>query len=250
MKTMKFAITSVAVAASVSAASAAISLVGPTDISTGFVRQATYTFTNASLGGFDVTGYDKLVFVVSGENHAGGFASVTYGGVALTEAVEIANGQRGTSIWYLDGPITNGDLFVDPVNNSSNGIGGVLFGLIGTEAGVGVNTGSSLNGTSTLVTTADNSLVLASAVNNSASNPPTPTAPLISLARLDSGSSGHASGYQTIASSGTTVNSVFGAGGSTVDASVSVEFLAAVPEPSTTALIGLGGLALILRRRR
>ncbi len=131
--------------AGVNSANAGIIVLDETTFTTGFNKSSTHTFTNDALGGFDVTGYDKLVFVASSEG-IDNLLSVTYGGVALTEAVTAASANRGSFIYYLDNPTVNGDLFVQG-DSSGNGIGGTLFGLTGTQAGVG-NTDTAGSGSS------------------------------------------------------------------------------------------------------
>jgi len=232
------------VAAFVGTTNAAIITVGtPATFSTGFDRlpDGIHDFTNAELGGFTASGADKLVVAFSGENHAGGASSVTYGGAGLTEAHRVENGQRVAHIWYLDNPTSDGTLVFDMVNSSANGVGGAIFVLNGTKAGIGAV------GSTSVETTADDSLVVFAAVNNSSSNPPNPSGSLTLLASNDSGSSGHGSGYVQVPTSGTTANSSFT--GDTIDATAGVEFLA-IPEPASLALMGLGGLLIAGRNRK
>ncbi len=71
-------------------------------------------------------------------------------------------------------------------------------------------------------------------------------APLIQVYSGDAGSSSHGSAYQQVALSRTTITPNF----TNAEGVVAVEFPSVVPESSATALIGLGGLALILYRHK
>ncbi len=233
--------------AGVNSANAGIIVLDETTFTTGFNKSSTHTFTNDALGGFDVTGYDKLVFVASSEG-IDNLLSVTYGGVALTEAVTAASANRGSFIYYLDNPTVNGDLFVQG-DSSGNGIGGTLFGLTGTQAGVG-NTDTAGSGSSNATNVATfnaslGSIVIGSGTGNN--NAAVVDAPQTAITfGLNVGSAFHSAGYQLVDPAGS-VDASFSA--SRVVAAA--EFLATpIPEPGSLAMLGVGGLMLLTIHRR
>lgn len=210
------------------------------------------TFTTAALGSFDPTGASKLVVTIGTEHTNSGVAttSVTYNGMALTKAVGpyVSGGGIESAIFYLDTvPATAGDLVI--TDSNSRGLSATIYALSNTAAGVG-NTASDGVANVSLTTTVNDSFVLASTTFFGATTAAAQS-PLTNGIGADNTYGGAGTryslgtGYQTVATSGTGVTPTFNVGTSTV----AVEFLA-VPEPSTTALLGLGGLALILRRRK
>jgi hypothetical protein len=202
-----------------------------------------WTLNSTELGDFDAAGSDKLVLTFGGENQTSGFDEVSYGGVALTRIVFAEPGGQDVSIWYLDNP-GSGDLIVDLV--AGNGIGLSVLALSNTATGF-ATTGLNASGSSTSLTTTgpDSFIVAAGEKNNGNSLDLAPGSTLTQVYSGDAGSSSHGSAYQQVALSGTLVTPSF----TSAEGVVAVEFLS-VPEPSTTSLLGLGGLALILRRRR
>lgn len=206
------------------------------------------TITNATLGNLDATAYDKLVVAFSSEKS--GVTSIQYGGAPFLEAVYL-NLFRETGVYYLDNPSVNGSFVFDRAGG--NGMGGVIFGLKNTAPGYGATSATGNTNTVSLTTTAADSVVVASAVVN---GPPSTftvsSGSLTPLAEsIDAGSAGHASAYLQVASSGTnlSIGSAFNPGPTTADDGIAaVEFLA-VPEPTSIAMLVVGGL-IGLRRRR
>jgi len=115
-------------------------------------RTTTNTDNVAVAGsGFDASGFDKLVVIATTENGnpsspAGRIDTVTYDGVALTQAVfslpiafdagppEIPWNQTYISIWFLDNPSTSDGVIATTGNNR---IVATAFGLNGTAPGFG-----------------------------------------------------------------------------------------------------------------
>ncbi|MFK7850433.1 MAG: PEP-CTERM sorting domain-containing protein [Akkermansiaceae bacterium] len=215
--------------------------------------------------GYDASGADKLVVVLGAEhgfgNNGGNFDSVFYGTTQLIEAVQEGSGKPTLAIFYLDNPGAAADLTVNQQNHNNSNFG--IYKLTGTAPGIG-NVAQSITNSLSLTTTAPDSFVIAG-INNAGPNggngAPNMTAvsPLtedtLTDLRANPGRRWTTTsfGSATIAAPGSNSLSFSGAGGTDDLAFGAVEFLAAsvaIPEPSSVALLGLGGMALLLRRRK
>jgi len=214
----------------------------------------------------DGTGADKLVVFVTGEhgfnNTSGQSNDVTYNGVSLIEAVDRNPVASATdtlygSIWYMDNPTAGVQTL--SANNTSRG-NVYAFMLSGTAAGVGNSGFSGSNTRSIDLTTSANSLVLA-AFNIGGSGNSAGLSGISGDSPFDTQHGGQENGsnwdgHYLASHNGTSAaTTAYGfTGGNSAGAFVSaIEILevgAAIPEPSSAALLGLGGLALILRRRK
>ena len=219
---------------------------------------STSSFT---LAGFDVSGSGKLVVVTSGEGRSNvdpTVTSITYGGIALTEAIGVRDGDLGlqyTTIWYMDNPTSvasSGDIVVTWNTLAGGAVSGSGIGalaLSGAAAGGPEVTASNAVGTSVDITPlSDGSLTVASFVANGG----TVVDPLAltSVLNGDVGSAVGSVGYEAIAVAGAATYSYaytqVGAG-TPRPVTLAASF-AAVPEPATLCLLGLGGL--LIRRKR
>jgi hypothetical protein len=223
-------------------------------LDTGFdLNNDDSAITDTELGNLDFTGASKLVVTVgvkgsalSPDSQAG---TVTYNGTAMTFAVGSAGGGSSygwVGIYYLDNPgsVGVGDLVVqDP--GYSLGVSALV--LSGTAADFGATNSSNSAAMVSLTTTSAGSLVFAGYSDGSSSA--VAASPLTPVFGGKVGSGNHASGYQSVATV-STINPAFTTAAAR-PSTVAAEFTAAaIPEPTTTALLGLGGLALILRRRK
>lgn len=218
----------------------------------------TLTWSAGSFRGFSLSGADKLV-VTFGMRHSGtpaaaAISNVTYNGQAMSEAVGTGvNDPYESAIWYLDNPgTTTGDLVADMARGY--GAAATLWSLSGTAYSVG-DTGSSAGSNSTsLTTTAANSLVIAHATVEGDPDVPVAQSPLtgehgFNVLYDDPGGRNHSigTGYQTVASSGTGLTPTFDIG----DTTVAAEFTSfVIPEPTTALLAAFGLLGVLFRRPR
>jgi len=245
----QLAIAAIAVLALAGSAGAAIVIDGTQQFS---VASGNGLNAVTGLGAFDAAGADKLVVLVSTEhafNNAHGHVSdVQYNGVSLTEIVQADGGagvHRGTAaIFYLDSPGPVGTGISISAANPNGGLG-AAYALSGTLPAFGA-TSSALNSTSTsITTTAPNSLVIATF--NDSGDPdegsnfaelPTATAPLTPVSSGTWGGGrrwgGHASGYEQVASAGTVTPSFTTTADNHEFSIAAAEFLAAGGPPPPT----------------
>jgi hypothetical protein len=267
-------------AMSIGSAQAAISFVSPPV--EGFLGNTKTQVTTVHVGttqiSYDATGVDKLVVVYAAES---GFntqsvtnLTMSYNGVAMTlgrfqqflAPPALTNDNGAVAIFYLDNPFQGAATFTAGFASTGGGANGghvTIFGLAGTLDGIGAVAGTSTNdralspnASTSITTTGAGSLVIAGIQNSGANNVSGAIPNVAGGLTLGHNSAwgsnwGHAaSGYQTVAGSGTTITAEFSTGtGPYVDV-VAVEFLAdLIPEPSVALLGGLGFLALLRRRR-
>ena len=246
-----------------------------------FWNEATDTGAGASntvvSDNFDASGFDKLVVVATGEHGwpgvlTAGVSSLTYDGVNLVEILNrgpIDNtapnetplgatiDQTFQAVYYLDNPSTSTGLIQATWNNSNVRGNITVFGLNGTAAGYGSTIIGGQEVRSVNLTTSAGSIVIGSLGLGGNGNTGAvtsvdtvdPTNFIETSAQMEGGNwDGQVTAYQINTDAGT--NSYAFTGGSVIGSHiVAVEFLA-IPEPSSVALLGLGGLALIIRRRR
>lgn len=238
--------------------------------------QVTTTPGGTTQVSFDATGLDKLVVVFAAEsgfnNNTTTALTMSFNGVSMTQAIfqqsypnPIANDNGAIAIFYLDNPFQGAANFSTTQTHTAGGSNGghvSILGLTGTADGVGAVNGTSYTGgtapwSTTLTTTGADSLVIAgfqnSGANNAGTTLATPTAgsgfTLSNNGNWNTNWAAAASAYRLVDTSGTNVTPAFEGGGSGTYRDVAaVEFLA-IPEPSSLALVALGGLALLRRRR-
>ena len=206
---------------------------------------------------------DMIVVMVSGEhgfnNTSGQANGVTYNGIAMTEVVDRDPLVNGSDIEFASmfilagGDIAAGDgsgVVTDVVNRGAvsayavTGVSGVVQSGFGAAGDV-----------STTINTAAGNLVIAGLAlggdgNTGNINSVVGSGDLALDGAADDPSNwyGHAAGSDVVDTTGSNTYGFSGAGGA-ANIIIWAE-LQAIPEPSTTALLGLGGLALIFRRRK
>ena len=202
---------------------------------------------------YDASAADKLVVVIGGEhgfsgNIGGRFNSVTYGGAALTEAVQEEAGVPTAAVFYLDDPGAAGDIVVNQENHNSSVF--AIYQLSGTAPGIGAANKATTNSVS-LTTTGINSLVIAGILDagpsggNGAPNLAA-DAPLSedTLTDLEGGARyvSLSTGSTTVAGPGSGTYSFSNAGGTDLLAIVAVEFLLGGVPPMVAVpdVVGLG----------
>lgn len=218
--------------------------------------QVTTTHGGTTQVSFDATGIDKLVVVYTAEsgfnNQSVTSLSMSFNGDPMTLArfqqtfpSPIPNDNGAVAIFYLDNPDQGAFNFTAGFSATSGGANGghiSILGLSGTADGVGAVAGTShvdvVNGNNvgtSITTTAANSLVIAgiqvSGSNNVSGSIPTAVSPLTLSNNGSWGSNwAHgASGYQTVALTGTTITPTFVSGTSKYVDVAAVEFTVPVP---------------------
>ena len=194
---------------------------------------------------------DMLVISISSEK-SGEAYSVSYGGQAMTIATQSSAGS-GTNIWYLADPSASGSIAIDFSSvGSVNSIGLGIASLNGEGEEIAFDNGVSDDATASIdiTTNFDDSFVMFAGDANDVGGNPQVNAPLTSIygGVGNIGSSQAAAGYQNGVAAG--ANTYTWSPNSQARGISAAAFYAPVPEPSSAALIGLGGLALILRRRK
>lgn len=211
----------------------------------------TYTVSATTLGGFDATAGDKFVLGWTSRGYTDGVRntqgsaviSITYGGVELTQAEQLSANRGTTGAWFADGLTSNGDLVINFGEFSDVGeIGLSLFAINGLEAGGPASSGT--GGTAPTVTLGSGGgFILHSAARNNQNL--TVNEGFTEDYRYSAGSSRMLSQHLITTDAGSFTPN----GNNTAGASHTTVAFAAIPEPSTALLGGLGLLALLRRRR-
>lgn len=222
------------------------------------------TITSATLTGasFSASGSDKLVVSIAtkkGDNAGAAVSGITYNGASLTPVGLSATTFSRTyqNMFYLDNVASDGDLAIT-FASATEAYTVYLFALDGTALGVGntisvLNNGTAPVTTPTLTSTTDNAFLLWEAGRNVNGGNPLSVASTSGSATYSTDTSAYGGRGKSLAvwttgeSAGgytITVNGTNGTGGF-----VGAVFEAAVPEPASLAIIGLGGLIMIKRRR-
>lgn len=248
-------------------ANAAISVVNTASFTNGGSNLSDATYS------FNAFGADKIAVIVTGEagnpgQMSNGVTGVFFDSISLTQLVdrnsipESSGGagdwdQTYNDIWYLDASAYTGGAFQNSVLNFSVTAGSrghlAVIALSDTADGAGNSViGARDSNTASLATSAG-SIVIASYGTGGNGN----TGSISGVdwngdvqvsAQVQSSWNGQVTGYTNNVADDSASYSFTDSdaqGGHVILA----EFLV-VPEPSTTALLGLGGLALIFRRRK
>ena len=196
---------------------------------------------------FDASAADKLIVILNAET-AGGTASITFDGDALT-LVAGTNEFKNKGIYYLDNPFTGGaaDLTFDMT--SFGVVNGIGFGIVSIAGSLdGVESGNTAGGLSVdLTTTIADSFVVTTYSSNAGTIPTVPAGHTQLYTSGNIGSADGAAAYLNGVATGLQTIT-YGQGSPSGNQTSGAVFAPApVPEPSSAALLWLGGLALILR---
>ncbi len=207
-------------------------------------QSVTYTFTGWSLGGGNA-----LVVYLSGENTLGVTAKYGTEDLTIVQSTGAGNDHVATIGYIINPSVSTANLDVTwaAQGNSENMITALSLGGVGSVAASNTTNGNlSFNYTTTL----DGGFVVGNATNNSFnfSSPPTVSSSNLDTNVFYSNISGNSSSqqiYGVIDTAGTYTDTY---SNSVVSSGVAFE-AAAIPEPSSALLGGLGALLLLCRRR-
>ena len=200
---------------------------------------------------FNAGAADKLIVTLNSELGGGGPAVITYNGAALTQ-VPSTSGQKNIGIYYLDNPFTGGTADLTFDMTSYGAVNGIGFGIVSIAGSLdGVESGNTAGGLSVdLTPTIANSFVVTTYSSNGGNTPTVPAGHTQLYTSGNIGSADGAAAYLNGVAAGLQTITYGQGSPSSNQTSGAVFAPAPVPEPSSAALIGLGGLALILRRRK
>ena len=193
---------------------------------------------------------DKLIVALSSELSGSGPTVIKYNDVALTPVTGTING-KAQGIFYLDAPFTGGaaDLVIDMTG--FNVVNCICFGVTsisGSAAGVDVASASAGLSTSLTPSVAD-SFVMSNYASNAGDVPTVPSGHTQLYTSGNIGSADGAAAYLNGVAAGPLTITYVQTGPSSNATAAAAFSPSAIPEPSSAALLALGGLALIRRRR-
>jgi len=267
---LAFTVLAAALPVAAAGGTSAISIVSTTKGYLGSDKTQVATAHNGTtLVTYDARGVNKLVIAIGTEASFNGksidVTGLTFNGTGFTQIVQERTlfGDGGTAeIWYLDNPYQGtGTFSVSTVSGGGGANGGVvaIIGLAGTAygaAGIGDSDAANYSVapiTSSITTTADDSLVIAMVENSGTPNSagtPSVNSPLTLIANGSWGNQwgGVAAGYQFVSNSGTTVTPTFTTnnGGTYAIHTVAAEFIPGVPHNLTLRVDPVTGDTKIL----
>ena len=150
----------------------------------------------------------------------------------------------------MDNPFTGGTADLTFDMTSYGAVNGIGFGIVSIAGSLdGVESGNTAGGLSVdLTPTLANSFVVTTYSSNAGDTPTVPAGHTQLYTSGNIGSADGAAAYLNGVAAG--LQTITYGQGSPSSNQTSGAVFAPVPEPSSAALIGLGGLALILRRRK
>ncbi|MDF3131088.1 PEP-CTERM sorting domain-containing protein [Kiritimatiellaeota bacterium B1221] len=199
-----------------------------------------------TISGFTVAAGEKLVVTTTSEN--ADISGITFNGISLTQVYNTVNSIQRVATYYLDVASTTTANIVADVDGNMH-FGFAAYAISGAAAGGPADFSSSASRLAGDVETESGSLIIGSFTKNAFDSITLNTA-AANVYKVNSIGAGGTSGMAAYYFSTTVSTDDFGFNNSNARPAAGAVVFNVIPEPSSIALLGLAGVALVLVSRR